>query len=32
MIGPPYVYSYYWKNYTSLLEAVEQARTTPIDR
>jgi hypothetical protein len=31
-IGPPYVYSYYYKNYTQLEEAMTLASTTPIDR
>jgi hypothetical protein len=31
-IGPPYVYSYYSQNYTSLLTAVHSALTTPIER
>jgi hypothetical protein len=32
MIGPPYVYTYYLSNYTSMVEAVDQAFITPIDR
>jgi hypothetical protein len=32
LIGPPYVYSYFESNYSSLVEAVHQAFTTPIDR
>lgn len=31
-IGPPYVYSYYSKDYTSLERAVKQAIETPIER
>lgn len=32
VIGAPYVYTYYESNYSSLVEAVHQAFTTPIDR
>lgn len=32
MIGPPYVYSYYVKNYTQMQEAVKMAIETPIER
>lgn len=32
LLGPPYVYSYYKSNYSSLVEAVHQAFTTPIER
>lgn len=31
-IGPPYVYSYYSKDYASLEHAVKQAMETPIER
>jgi hypothetical protein len=32
MIGEPYVYSYYSKNYTSLKDAIDRAVATPIER
>lgn len=31
-IGPPYVYSYHYSNYTQLELAVSLAHSTPIDR
>lgn len=31
-IGPPYVYSYQQQNYTMLLEMVNKALVTPIER
>lgn len=31
-IGPPYVYSYFRNNYTELLEVVNKALNTPIER
>jgi hypothetical protein len=31
-LGPPYVYSYYYKNYEQLEEAVALAHSTPIER
>ena len=32
LLGEPYVYSYYLKNYTQLASQVRKALTTPIER